>query len=87
MNICRGSASEEITGEQPSGQRLDQSIEGAAFAKSVKVQRLIARGLKVDPGLGAGYFNLGLALHQQARCAEATKAYRLALSTGWAMNR
>ena len=45
-----------------------------------RAQTLISKGLKLAPGLGAGYFNLGLSLHQQARPAAAIRAYRLALT-------
>ena len=43
---------------------------------------MISNGLQLAPGLGAGYFNLGLALHQQARPDAAIRAYRLALRYG-----
>ena len=47
-----------------------------------QAQRLISNGLQLAPELGAGYFNIGLALHQQARPAAAIRAYRLALHYG-----
>lgn len=47
-----------------------------------QAQVLIGNGLQLAPDLGAGYFNLGLALHQQARPAAAIRAYRLALVYG-----
>ncbi len=47
-----------------------------------QAQILINKGLQLDPRLGAGYFNLGLALHQQARPAAAIRAYRMALRYG-----
>lgn len=55
----------------------------ALLARDPKqAQTLISNGLQLAPGLGAGYFNLGLALHQQARPAAAIRAYRLALVYG-----
>ena len=45
----------------------------------LQAQTLISSGLQLEPGMGAGYFNLGLALHQQARPTAAIRAYRLAL--------
>ena len=47
-----------------------------------QAQTLINRGLQLAPELGVGYFNLGLALHQQARAAAAIRAYQLALRYG-----
>lgn len=44
-----------------------------------RAQALIGNGLQLAPMLGAGYFNIGLALHQQARPTAAIRAYRLAL--------
>ena len=39
----------------------------------------IGNGLQLAPELGSGYFNIGLALHHQARPNAAIRAYRLAL--------
>jgi len=41
--------------------------------------RLIRAGLRISPDQPLGWFNLGLALHQQKRIAEAIRAYRLSL--------
>lgn len=49
---------------------------------ALQAQSLIGNGLQLAPGLAAGYFNLGLALHQQARLKPAIRAYRLALHYG-----
>ena len=45
----------------------------------LQAQILISNGLRLAPELSAGYFNLGLALHQQARPTAAIRAYRMAL--------
>ena len=42
-------------------------------------RRLISAGLRLTPDQPLGWFNLGLALHQQKRIAEAIRAYRLSL--------
>ena len=43
-------------------------------------QRLISQGLRVDPGISVGWFNLGLGLHQRGRINAAIRAYQLALN-------
>ena len=47
-----------------------------------KAQGMIGKGLQLAPELGAGYFNIGLALHHQGRPSAAIRAYRLALQYG-----
>lgn len=47
-----------------------------------QAQTLIGNGLQLAPELGAGYFNIGLALHHQGRPSAAIRAYRLALRYG-----
>lgn len=42
-------------------------------------QRLISHGLQFCPDQGVGWFNLGLAMHQQRRIPAAIRAYRHAL--------
>lgn len=42
-------------------------------------QQLISQGLRLEPTLAAGYFNLGLALHQRGRTRAAIRAYRWAI--------
>ena len=46
-------------------------------------QRLLARGLQMNPSESIAWFNLGIGLHQQRRIAAAVRAYRhcLALPT------
>ena len=42
-------------------------------------QRMITQGIRRQPDQGVGWFNLGLALHQQRRIPAAIRAYRQAL--------
>ena len=42
-------------------------------------QRMITQGIRKQPDQGVGWFNLGLALHQQRRIPAAIRAYRQAL--------
>jgi len=43
-------------------------------------QRLLARGLQLDPTEAIAWFNLGIGLHQQRRIAAAVRAYRHCLA-------
>ena len=45
-------------------------------------QRWISQGLQLWPDCGTGWFNLGLALHQQKRIHACIRAYRRALACG-----
>jgi len=47
----------------------------------VLAQRLIGQGIRREPTQGIGWFNLGLALHQQRRIPAAIRAYRQALAS------
>ena len=46
-------------------------------------QRLIGKGIKLEPEQAIGWFNLGIGLHQQRKISAAIKAYKhcLALPT------
>ena len=43
-------------------------------------QRLISRGLQLEPEEAVGWFNLGIGLHQQRRIEAAVRAYQQCLS-------
>ena len=43
-------------------------------------QRLLARGLQIEPSESIAWFNLGIGLHQQRRIAAAVRAYRHCLT-------
>ena len=43
-------------------------------------QRLLARGLQIEPKASIAWFNLGISLHQQRRIAAAVRAYRHCLA-------
>ena len=43
-------------------------------------QRLLARGLQIEPNESIAWFNLGIGLHQQRRIAAAVRAYRHCLT-------
>ena len=45
-----------------------------------QAQRLLARGLQLDPIEAIGWFNLGIGLHQQRRIEAAVRAYKQCLS-------
>lgn len=44
-----------------------------------KAQELISKGIKRKPNLSIGWYNLGLAYHQQGRIPEAIRAYQTAI--------
>ena len=46
----------------------------------IQAQRLISRGLLQYPEQAVGWFNLGIALHQQKKIAGAIRAYRQSIS-------
>ena len=43
-------------------------------------QRLLGRGLKMEPKQAIGWFNLGIGLHQQRKISPAIKAYQHCLT-------
>lgn len=45
-------------------------------------KEIIGKGLKINPYNGIGWYNLGIALHQDKKISAAIKSYRLALKQG-----
>lgn len=49
-------------------------------ADALAAQRMISNGLKIKPDCGIGWFNLGIAKHQQGKIKGAIRCYRKALA-------
>ena len=48
--------------------------------RSIRAQKLISEGLLQFPEEALGWYNLGIALHQQKKISGAIKAYRQSIS-------
>ena len=55
-------------------------IGGGIISKDAKQgQKILGHALRNSPGISSGWFNLGLALHQQGKIQEAIRAYKHAI--------